>query len=108
MKLLTKLFLPMTLLCTLSLPSNADDMAGDKKEMPKMTKEQREKMATLHDKMAACLRSEKAMPDCRDEMKKSCSEMGEEGCPMMHHQMGMKKGMKHKRNKDKTENSETK
>lgn len=91
----------MTLLCAFSLQSSADYMTSDKKEMPKMTKEQREKMATLHDKMAACLRSEKAMPDCHQEMKKSCTEMGEENCPMMRHHM--KKGMKHKRDKDKTE-----
>lgn len=108
MNLLTKLFLPMALLCAFSLQSSADDMTSDKNEMPKMTKEQREKMATLHDKMAACLRSEKAMSDCHQEMKKSCTEMGEESCPMMRHHMGMKKGMKHKRNKDKTESSETK
>lgn len=58
------------------------------------TKEMREKMATLHEQMAACLRSDKPIADCRSEMKKSCSEaLGKEGCPMMdrmHHHM-MKK-----------------
>ncbi len=48
------------------------------------SKEMREKMATLHEQMAACLRSEKPIADCRSEMKKSCGEiMGKEGCPMM-------------------------
>jgi hypothetical protein len=55
------------------------------------TKEMREKMATLHEQMAACLRSDKPIADCRSEMKKSCGEtMGEEGCPKMdgmHHRM---------------------
>ena len=55
------------------------------------TKEMREKMATLHEQMAACLRSDKPIADCRSEMKKSCGEiMGKEGCPMMD---GMHHGM---------------
>jgi len=58
------------------------------------TKEMREKMATLHEQMATCLRSDKPIADCRSEMRKSCTEtMGEAGCPMMdrmHHHM-MKK-----------------
>jgi hypothetical protein len=48
------------------------------------SKEVREQMAALHEKMAACLRSDKAFAACRDEMQKSCWEMmGEQGCPMM-------------------------
>lgn len=55
------------------------------------SKEMREKMATLHERMAACLRSDKPIADCRSEMKKSCGEiMGKEGCPMMD---GMHHGM---------------
>ena len=48
-----------------------------------MTKETREKMAVLHEQMAACLRSDKSLSDCRAEMMKGCKEsMGDQGCPM--------------------------
>lgn len=95
MNLIIKLFLPMTLFSAISLQSMAHDM--DKKEMPALTKEQREKMATLHEQMAKCLRSEKSPADCHEEMKKSCMDMGEDNCPMMHHHKDMKKGMKKKK-----------
>ena len=49
-----------------------------KQEMKKMklelTKEQRELMAAAHEKMAVCLRSEKAIKDCRDELRKTHME----------------------------------
>ena len=49
-----------------------------------MTPEQRQKMASMHEKMALCLRSDKPMNECRAEMKSGCKEMmGKEGCPMM-------------------------
>lgn len=48
------------------------------------TKETRAKMATLHEQMAACLRSDKSMNDCRSEMMSACQKlMGDSGCPMM-------------------------
>jgi hypothetical protein len=57
-----------------------------------VTKETREKMAVLHEQMAACLRSDKPLADCRAEMMKSCKEsMGDQGCPMTG--MGMGNGM---------------
>lgn len=58
------------------------------------SKEMRAKMASAHERMAACLRSERPMAECRSDMMKSCHEvMGERGCPMMG--MGMKReGMK--------------
>src|SRR5450759_4890233 len=57
---------------------------------PEPTKEMRAKMATLHEQMAACLRSDKSFSDCHSE--KGCQQlMGERGCPMMgmgmHNQM---------------------
>jgi hypothetical protein len=53
------------------------------------SKEMREKMASLHEQMAACLRSDKPIADCRSQMMKSCEDMmGEKGCPMMGHGMG--------------------
>jgi hypothetical protein len=44
----------------------------------------RERMALVHEKMAACLRSEKPYSKCQGELQKDCMEMmGESGCPMM-------------------------
>jgi hypothetical protein len=45
---------------------------------PQPTKEQREKMAEAHEKIAACLRSDKPIEECHAEMK----QMHE---AMMHH-----------------------
>jgi hypothetical protein len=51
---------------------------------PEPSMEMRQKMATLHEQMAACLRSDKALADCRTEMMKGCQEqMGPDGCGMM-------------------------
>ena len=52
-----------------------------------LTKEQREKMAVVHEQMAACLRSDKSLADCHKEAMKSCRDamMGKGGCPMMGH-----------------------
>jgi len=48
------------------------------------TKEQREKMATIHEQMATCLRSDKPIADCHKDAMKSCQDvMGTEGCSMM-------------------------
>ena len=62
-------------------------LAADKTKPPappQMTKEQRNKMADAHEKMAACLRSNRELKDCHDEMMRACKDaMGPEGCPMM-------------------------
>lgn len=56
----------------------------DKMKMMSMTPEQRQTMAGTHDKMAACLRSDKSLEECQKEMMQSCHEMmGKDGCPMM-------------------------
>lgn len=56
------------------------------------SKDTREKMAALHEQMAACLRSDKSIADCRDEMRKNCqTTVGSQGCPMM--------GMGHRANR---------
>ena len=47
------------------------------------SKEMRAKMATVHERMAACLRSDKPINDCRAQMMKSCQEMMGDQCPMM-------------------------
>ncbi len=48
-----------------------------------VSKETREKMATIHEQMAACLRSDKSLAECHSEMRKSCTDLGDQGCPMM-------------------------
>jgi hypothetical protein len=54
-----------------------------------VTKETREKMAVVHEQMAACLRSDKSLAECHAEMKKGCKEsLGDQGCPMMGMGMG--------------------
>lgn len=48
------------------------------------SKEQREKMAQAHEKMAACLRSDRPVADCHQEMMQTCHDtMGGQGCGMM-------------------------
>lgn len=78
------LFFATLLALTFSGPfASADkDKMG---KMPKMewTNIQRENMAKMHENMATCLRTNKAVNDCRAEMKTSCKEMGKEACPMM-------------------------
>lgn len=68
----------------------------------KFTKEDRQKMADMHTKMAECLKSDKSMSDCQSEMMKSCKGMmGKEGCPMMGHMKGMMNGMMNHGDKEK-------
>lgn len=61
------------------------------------TKEMRERMATLHEQMASCLRSDKQIAECRTEMRKHCQAvMGSQGCTRMMGMggmMGMGRGM---------------
>ena len=52
------------------------------KKHPEPTKEQRVKMAEMHEKLAACLRSDKPAHECHNEMMDSCRE-SKDACPMM-------------------------
>lgn len=70
------------------------------KDMSKMTKEDREKMASVHEKHAACLRSDKSAEDCHKEMMSAHDEMGM-GC-------GMKHDKKHGKMKKEDKKEETK
>lgn len=54
---------------------------------PAPSKEVRAKMAAAHEAMAACLRSDKSVADCRNEMQTTCRTMHGDGCMMM--SMGM-------------------
>lgn len=57
------------------------------------SKEVREKMAALHEKMAACLRSDKTIDACRTEMRASCYQtVGAQTCPMIGMGGGMGRG----------------
>jgi hypothetical protein len=49
-----------------------------------LSKETREKMAALHEQMAACLRSDKSLAECHSMMIQGCHEqLGSDGCPTM-------------------------
>jgi len=87
-------------LCVMSLSGNVafgadSESKASHKKMPPLTTEQRQKMADAHEKMAVCLRSDKPLNECQEEMMKACKKnMGKSGCSMMggkgmemHHQM---------------------
>ena len=68
----------------LALGSVTGALAADSVAAPVPTKEMREKMAVLHEQMAACLRSEKAISECRAALMQGCrTDLGAQGCPMM-------------------------
>jgi len=48
---------------------------------PEPTAEQRQKMADVHQKMAECLRSTRAIAECRSEMATACHGLGAGACP---------------------------
>lgn len=48
------------------------------------TTEDRIKMAEAHEKMAACLRSDRPMDECHEELSESCTHMKGKKCPMKH------------------------
>lgn len=61
--------------------------------MEEPSKEARAKMVTMHEQMAACLKSDKKISDCHQQMMNSCPMMKDGKCPMMmHHGHDMKKG----------------
>lgn len=65
---------------------------ADPPQAPPITRDMREKLARLHEHMAACLRSDKPIAECRHEMMQGCyRELGAHECPMMG--MGMGHGM---------------
>jgi hypothetical protein len=70
--------------------ARAQDTGNKPAKPPQMTAEQRSKMAEAHEKLAACLRSDRPLSECHDEMMKSHESMGMGDCSMMHG-----KGMKH-------------
>jgi len=99
-----KLAMMVTALClTISaIPAQSAEKAKTKMmRMPEMNATQRQEMATAHEKMASCLRSERAVTDCHQEMMDSCKDsMGKNFCPMMG------KGKKHDRGQMQGDESE--
>ena len=90
--------------------AHADAFGADKtkphhkNKMTNMTPEQRQSMATVHEKMAVCLRSDKPMEDCKKEMMQTCEEMmGKDGCPMMNKMHNME--MMHDKDKGKEDST---
>ena len=91
---ITTLMLLMTLVHTTAF--SADKTKKIEKPMA-LTQEQRNSMATIHENMATCLRSDKTLDSCREEMMKGCMDtMGKDGCPHM-------MGKMHKRMMEKEE-----
>jgi hypothetical protein len=86
--------LAVALLC-MGTPLSARGAAATSTPAASESKETREKMATLHEQMATCLRSDKSVAECHKEMKKSCREtLGAQACPMM--------GMRHDKGRSAT------
>jgi hypothetical protein len=84
MKKIATLLCTMVLVGSFAFAQDSSKKASSDKKMPAMTTEQRQKMAEAHEKMATCLRSDKALNECHEEMMKACQEgMGKDGCPMM-------------------------
>lgn len=54
--------------------------AENNKNLRELNQDERQQMATMHEKVASCLRSEKTMSQCHEEMMKECP-MGE-SCTM--------------------------
>lgn len=61
--------------------------------------EDRDKMATAHEQMAACLRSELDFSLCHDALHQECQELLGDSCPGMESRSGKgsHKGMKNKK-----------
>ena len=83
---------------------DADSMTAPH-SMTEPTKEQRTKMADMHEQMAACLKSDMPMADCHKQMMESCPMAKDGSCSMMgmdmkhHHGMMKPEGQKQKAKK---------
>lgn len=74
-------------LSSTAFADNAPPAALKRAPVPSLdasAKETRERMATLHEQMAACLRSDKSISECHSEMLEHCKAMmGNQGCSRM-------------------------
>lgn len=89
----------LTLLACVSFA--AEEPTQDKHPAPP-TKQEREQFATLHEHVAACLRSDKTMRECHEAARKECEDtLGDRCRDMMRAMMGMQHRMnKHRENGD--------
>ena len=68
----------------------AADAPKGKPEATEVSQDQRKDMAAMHEKMAECLRSDKTMDECRDQMRAQGQGMMASGlCPMAAQGQGM-------------------
>jgi hypothetical protein len=75
--------LMLSLILSSATAFSVDKMMKHSK-MKELTPDQRLQMATSHETMATCLRTEKSMDFCREEMMKSCKDtMGKDSCGYM-------------------------
>jgi hypothetical protein len=78
---------------TFATPTLMPTASAKGMKMEEPSKEARAKMATMHEQMAACLKSDKKFSECHDQMMSSCPMMKDGKCPMMmHHDHEAKKG----------------
>jgi hypothetical protein len=76
-------FSVMVILIGSSVSLGDDTKKSQASKAAEPTTEQRQKMAELHERMASCLRSERSVGECRQDMMKGCRDtLGKEGCPM--------------------------
>ena len=92
-----------------SAPLRGDD---EPRKFPELTKEERakradqmDKAAEMHKAMAACLRSDKPLAECHEQMRKECP-MGKDECPMWGDWHGRKHGHHGKRMNKKAPSAE--
>lgn len=60
----------------------------DKSSWMSMSPETRKQMADMHQKMADCLKSDRSISECRDNMMANCPMMKDGSCPMTGMMMG--------------------
>ncbi len=74
----------------------ASTQPGASNAPPAVSKETREKLAAMHEQMAACLRSDKTFAECHAAMRKSCRDtLNNAGCPTLGMGPGMGMGRRH-------------
>lgn len=79
----------------LSIPALVQVAHAQGMKMEEPSKEMRAKMVTMHEQMAACLKSDKKFSECHEQMMSACPMTKDGKCPMMmHHEHGAKKGGK--------------
>jgi hypothetical protein len=94
------LIVPLFLALQMGPVHAADETDANKAKGTELTKEERqakiemhEKMANMHKGMVDCLRADKPMAECREQMMKDCPMAKSGHCPMMDEMGGMMQGM---------------